>query len=518
MYEPVPMQQIVENVMHIYGLYRNAATGPVDAEERSARMLFLRSLINNLQHEKSKPSPRVLHELSQRIHLSIGGSFKLLGYRLDSMREVDFLLNGHRTRIIESYPFFRDREIDLPCALSAATAFERSALVSELITNWQRSLPIRALQGDDWQRRGMYYVQIGTEDSPALAGIPPGAVVSIEPVSLAEQSNPDPDGIYCLQFGNGYKCCRCLASQNKLILIPRSSHYVGQHEFLYPQEVRIVGRARGFAAQLPLVLSDKTEEAEVSRSAPLILPWEQPSLATLLQTERLRFGLKEQMLDQANQILESRVGATLSRRTLRRYAYEARLVPHTDTLLALTLFHSVRISDVLRSLRFWQDESRLYSLASLLKTRSLVELPVHHGAAAAPEPRMRWRELLNDWGEWPTLLSLAIPQMEQYQHRLLRIYRNPIFDGLDPLLRVGSVALLEELHQIPKTQDDREKRGWNRPMYAIRRGEEVFCGYCENDGMRITLIPHPRSSARRVSFLHHQITILGKLAGIASPL
>lgn len=59
MYEHVPVQRIVENIWHIYDLYRHAPpsqTGSVD--EKAARMLFLRGLINNLRNERSRPSSR----------------------------------------------------------------------------------------------------------------------------------------------------------------------------------------------------------------------------------------------------------------------------------------------------------------------------------------------------------------------------------------------------------------------------------------------------------------------------
>jgi hypothetical protein len=257
MYEHVPVQRVVDNLWHIYNLYRDAVGSSDDnAEEKSARMLFLRGLINNLRYEKSRPSLRALMELSRRVPLAVGGAFKLIGYKLEKMREVDFLLNGHRTRIIESYPFYMDRAIDLPGMLSEDDLFERNAFVSELVLQWQREVPIRILQGRDWQREGTFHVQIGSDDSLALSGIPPGAVLPVEPVSAEERSNPDPKAVYCLQFGNGYRCCHCTVFQGKLVLLPHNGRYAGPYEFLYPQEVRIAGRARGFAVSLPPAKND----------------------------------------------------------------------------------------------------------------------------------------------------------------------------------------------------------------------------------------------------------------------
>lgn len=518
MYQPVSPREVVDDVEHIYGLCQN----PADfADESSgaqyARMLFLRRLINNLKHERSGLSPRILAELSRHVPLSIGGSFRLVGYQLDAMREADFLLNGHRTRIIESYPFHLDREIDLPRVLSERDVLERNAFISEVVLEWQKGLPIRVTHKPGWHLRGTFYVQLGTEDSLALSGVPPGAILTVVPISADEQVQPNPKAVYCLQFGNGYRCCSCIVSHGRLTLLPKSGNYQGSYEFLYPQEVRIVGRVQGFAVSLPPLLKDVVEMRQSHATAPLILPWEQPSLDALLRTERLRFGLTEQALETANEILGSLVGVNLSPRTLRRYAHEIKTVPHTATLLGLTMFHSARISDVLKTLHFWQDESRHYSLKTLLRTKALKDLSGNIRTAITPEPYDRWEMLLGEWGEWPTLLSMAIPNMEKYRHRLLRIQQNELFDGLDPMIRPGAVALLEEGDEIPDTRWDREQQDWYRPVYAIRHAQGILCGHLDNDGQHLALIPHPRSSARRISFLHRQVQMMGRFLGVASP-
>jgi transcriptional regulator with XRE-family HTH domain len=519
MYEHVPVQRIADDVRHIYDLYRGAASSMTETvEETEARMVFLRGLINNLRSETSRPSSRALMELSRRVPLAIGGSFKLIGYRLEKMHEVDFLLNGHRTRIVDSYPFYRDREIDLPATLSERAAFERNAFISELVLRWQRQVPIRVLRGPDWQRDGTFHVQIGTEDGPALSGMPPGSVLSIEPISSSERANPDAEAMYCLQFGDGYRCSRCTVLGNKLVLLPYNGNYSGPYEFLHSREVRIAGRARGFAVSLPPKHLQWRKILSSHSPAPLILPWEQPSFHDLLRTERMRFGLTESDLDRANEIFDSLLGVTVSRRTLRRYERGSDGLPRADVLLALTAFHATRFRDVLRSLNFWKDEGDRFSLTTWLNARVLKDLPSALRTAVAPEPYDGWKMFLMEWGEWPALLSMTLPRMEQLQHRLLRIHRNETFNGLDPLIRHGAVALLEELEHFPISHGDSKKQSWDRPIYAIRHNSDVLCGYVESDGNRLTLIPHPRSSARRISFFHHQITVAGRFAAVASPL
>jgi hypothetical protein len=518
MHEHVPVRRVIDEVSHIYRLYRESGiSASEDMERQQARLFFLRTLINNLKHERSRPSPKALIELSKRTQLAIGGSFRLLGYKLDELREADRLLNGHRTRIIESYPFHRDREIDLPHLLSETDALDRSAFASEVVVRWQRDLPIRVLQGSSWQRKGTFYVQLGTEDHQALSGLPPGAILLIEPVSNKERFQPDSRAIYCLQFGDGYRCAGCSFTKGKLVLSALDYSYRGRYEYFYPEEVRIVGRARGFATSLPTFTSKMRDIPQTRSAAPMLLPWEQPSLSSLLRTKRWRFGLNEEALRRANPILESVVGTGLSWRTLRRYQHDTQSIPHTDVLLALTLFHSARISDVLRLLGFEKDEPSHSSLRTWLEARRFEELPGNGFLATIPEPRDRWFKLFDEWGEWPALLSMTIPRMAQLQHRILRIRSHATFDGLDPILRPGTIVFIEERRHWPDTQADRRLSGWNRSIYAIRYRQEVLCGYLDSDDRHIALIPHPRSLARRVSFLRHQVEMVGKVIALASP-
>jgi hypothetical protein len=313
MYEHVPVERVIDNVWHIYGLYRDAVPYlKGSADEKHATMVFLRGLINNLRSEKSRPSPRALIELFRRVPITTGGSFRLAGYKLERMRAADFLLNGHRTRIIESYPFYLDRAVDLPGMLAEKDIFERNAFVSELVLSWQREVPIRVLQRPDWHRGETFHVQIGLEDSLGLSGIPPGSILPVEPVSPEEKASPDPKAVYCLQFGNGYRCCGCAVFQGKLVLLPHSGRYAGPYEFLYPQEVRIAGRARGFAVSLLPHRRRWPELSPARTSAPLVLPWEQPSFHDLLRTKRTRFGLTENDLDRANEVFESLLGTAIT--------------------------------------------------------------------------------------------------------------------------------------------------------------------------------------------------------------
>lgn len=273
--------------------------------------------------------------------------------------------------------------------------------VSDIVLGWQKGIAIRRARGPDWGAHGLFYVQIGVEDTLSLSGIPPGAVVSVEPISPEEQGSPSAEALHCLQFGNGYLCGSCTVSHGKLILLPVSGSYSGVHEFFFPKEVRVVGRVRGFASVLPPKLDDSQEVSRSRQPAPLVLPWEQSTFDALLKAESLRFGLSGRSLVNSNDILSAATGTTLSSRTVRRYQHEGKSVPHTNTMLALTLFHGARISDVLRSLHLWRDEVNHRSLTTWLQTQGLQDLSESVQATAAPQPHARWRTVIKDWLNGP---------------------------------------------------------------------------------------------------------------------
>ena len=169
-------------------------------------------------------------DVADSCYLTLGAAHRLFGYSLDRLRELDLQLNSGRTHIIESYPFERDLLIDLPQRLAPHDAFARDALLRDLVPEWQEDLPIRALEGEDWSQPGAFYVHVGTEDSLG-SSIPSGA--------------------------------------------SSGRTYLGREEFLYPGSVRIAGRVRMFAMNLPLpdfpslhVLPHRQPFAD------LVLPWE----------------------------------------------------------------------------------------------------------------------------------------------------------------------------------------------------------------------------------------------------
>lgn len=517
MYEPELSKAAPDNLAHLLNLFSGSLARQADAFVTNPEPLSPH-LLMNVRQSGYVPSPRQLHALKRHLSISTGGAFKLFGYRLDSFRRTEELLNGHRTRFVESYAFNLDRAIDLPEWLGGSTAFRRTAFLSEIVVSWQQGIPIRALRGRHWQRPGIVYAQIGTCNSANASRIPGGSFVAILPVGAAEASSPNPEAVYLLQTGYGYLCARCVVERGWLSLIAPGRSYAGPREFLYPGDVRIVGRVGSFGVRLPIPGVDDDCSSRRHRAAPLLLPWEQPSLADLVGCEHLRFGMTEAMLKRANEILEDRVGTGISARTIRRYETGDGKIPQTATLIALALLHSLRMHDVLSALKLWSDEASSYSLAMLMNTKRTADLPSSFQSARTPQPVSAWEPLLDEWGEWPTLLSMAIPDLSAWGHRILRINQSDYYKGMDTLIAPHSVAVLDVSDRNVPAGTASNARDWLRPIYALRYEGRTYCSYLEADSTYLFLAPHPSAgTVPRIVARRTQTQILGRLIGIASP-
>ena len=136
MYDPVLTQQTTEVLSRLFSLIRGAPREVTARLNRESAGLSP-DLLSNIRQFGSTPTPRQLQALKLRLSLTIGGAFKLFGYRLDRMRGIEALLNGERTRFVEAYPFHRDRPVDLPGVLGHEGAFQDSAFLSDLVVRWQ---------------------------------------------------------------------------------------------------------------------------------------------------------------------------------------------------------------------------------------------------------------------------------------------------------------------------------------------------------------------------------------------
>jgi hypothetical protein len=516
-YRPVPRSEIIDALIHIRDLHRRMKPSneyAFRAQER--REASIRDLLSNLPRTNEHPTLKSLLEIVETCGLTLEGAHRLFGYSLDRLRELDLQLNSGRTHIIESHPFERDFVIDLPQRLAPQGSFSGDALLRDLVPEWQTDLPIKTLEGDDWSQPGAFYVHVGTEDSLG-SSIPPGAMALVEPIDQDEALRPNPRRIYLLQFGNGYRCSHCVATGGKLQLFSSGRTYLGREEFLYPGSVRIAGRIRMFAIQLPVPELPFLRILPASQQhADLTLPWEHRSRDRLLATKHRRFRRPKEQEQVIRDVLKTELQAKLSGRSERRYRGPTSSEPHVNALLHLTVAHAARYTDALRAGGSLRSDRGRFSLEALLKARRLEDLLVQPHGAFPPIPTNVWEGLRREFVEWPPLLSMKFPQLQQWDERIVRLAEGCLIGGLDPSIRPGSWLLLEKTSAIPDTRSEAIKTGWSRPLYTLRRGMKYFCGYLRREGNQFALFSDT-SGSTKIAFSTDEMSSLSQVAGIAVP-
>jgi hypothetical protein len=517
-YSPVPRQQIAETLVHLRTLFRGMRpSSQKDYRAHENRELLTKNLLSNLLRTKDHPTLHAVLEVGDAFSLTLDGAHRLFGYELERIREYDLKLNAGFTHIVESYVFERDLLVDLPSQFGVDEIFAKSSALKNLVPQWQGNVPIRVLEDSNWHEADAFYVHVGTEDSLG-SSLPPGATALVMPVDEAEQLRPNPRAIYLLQFGNGYRCSRCVVTRGKLLLLISGRSYTGPQEFAYPKDVRIAGRIRMFALGLPapdhrLLHTLPTSE----HGAPLLLPWEHSSMDLLFTTKHRRFRRLREDIPHIQETMESIFHTKLSGRTERRYRRPTSSVPHVDALIQLAVTHLTRYTDALRMQRPMLSDRGRYSLDTLLNTRHLGDLPGTLRKASAPTPRDRWIALRKEFVEWPMLLSLRFPQLRSFDDRIVRLPQGSSLQGVDPPISPGSLVLLEDVSRAVELQDDVTKTGWSRQLFALRRGTDLLCGYLERNEDRYMFLAGGKGLGEAISVHQDELEQIHYVSGVAIP-
>lgn len=517
MYQYVPRRQIIEVLRHLRDLLRQEAPtterGRLVAERRE---IVAKYIISNLPRTGPHPTLKTVMEVVETFLLTVGAAHKLFGYDLGALREHDLLLNSGRTHIIESYSFDRDKLIDIPLELAEASAFQSDAMISDLVRRWQTAVPIRVLEGRS-SAPGAFYVHVGTEDSRG-SSLPPGSMALVEPVHELEASRPNPRLIYLLQFGDGYKCSRCVVTRRKLQLLTSARAYMRAREFACPGEVRVVGRIRMFAHALPqpeYELHDVFQSGR--RPAKLILPWEQHTRSGLFSTEYRRFRRPERQDTALRDTLRNLLQSPLSKRTERRYRHQASSEPHISTLIQLTLLYLVRYSDSLGTGGYSIDDRGRFSLREMTNARSVMDLPRRPDALPRLYLGAPWNDRRSEFIDWLPLLCFKFPDLNIKEDSIVRVARRVELPGLEPSIAAGSWMRLRPPGEPLGAIQARGKGGWTRPIYVLRRGLDFLMGYLEPDSGNYALLSNTEVGPRRELLRFDELSSLRSVAGIAVP-
>jgi len=194
--------------------------------------------------------------------------------------------------------------------------------------------------------------------------------------------------------------------------------------------------------------------------------------------------------------------------------------PSIAKIFSLSVVYGVDLLEVLA--QFGVNLDRVHRYRALLKLDATHPISVEAHSLDTQitipvriDPGFRWEctQFLNRvvamWGDIPAaLLQDLNPRRCMYGYIGLTDFT------MYPILRPGALIMV----------DGNRRRivqgGWanemDRPIYFLELREGYRCGWCQVDGTRITLIPHPMSPAAAETFrFPDEAEVVGEVVGVA---
>ncbi len=236
--------------------------------------------------------------------------------------------------------------------------------------------------------------------------------------------------------------------------------------------------------------------------------------------ERLQIGMRE--VQDASMVIASEEGNE------HFYVSPARLtqieneesVPSFYKLFSLCSVYGLDLNDVLGRYGVNANRTRAYRTRFLPETTRPTSAEIYgfEDKVLVPvriDPTFRWEttQLVNRvvamWGEIPAAFLLrSNPRRHTYG------YVGMADKTMFPLLRPGSLLMIDP--ERKRVAQDGWKNEFERPVYFVELRDGYRCAWCQVEGSRLTLIPHPVSNMPVQSFnLTTEAEILGQVVGVA---
>jgi hypothetical protein len=507
-----------EILQHLLRVYEYSVHDVVArSAELGAAHSLNRNFVTNADRPDAIPLPSHLYTFSSVFTLITGGAYRIFNVELGQLPEIENQIHALRTRLIESYPFYRDRLVHVPLTFAPSISFEESARLSDWVTAWQQ-VPIRALNNFGPDPDEFVYARLSVNDDTAHPAIPQGATIQSIRVGADEARHPDPESFYVMQHGHGYLCTQPSVEHSLLHLPARGAFYQGSRRLHLGTEAEILTRACSVFSLLPLAPATQLNFEVHGTPARVMAPWKQPSPQNLIADEVQRLGETVREGDERGAKIRETLGFGISAKHARDIGARQRpLLTHSG--LALTPFASLRFQDLLRSGNLMSDDRNRHSLATLLRVEHFSQLPPPFEEAPVPRPAEAWSAAHRLLYKWALLMCHCYPQLIGPQAHWFYICQSQRYRGLDSLARPGSLLLLRLLdaRQIPRVIREDDRRDWERPIYLVRINNLLLCSYIYADAKSLTLVPHPASGAQPITVERSKAQIRALVTGIFTP-
>ena len=236
--------------------------------------------------------------------------------------------------------------------------------------------------------------------------------------------------------------------------------------------------------------------------------------------ERLQMGMRD--VQDASMVIASEEGNEhfhVSPARLTQIENEES-VPSFYKLFSLCSVYGLDLNDVLARYGVNPNRTRAYRTRFLPDVTRITSAEIYgfEDKVLVPvriDPTFRWEttQLVNRvvamWGEIPAAFLLSSnPRRHTYGY--VGLTDRTMF----PLIRPGSLLMIDP--ERKRVVQDGWRNEFERPVYFVELRTGYRCGWCQIEGSRLILIPHPVSNAPVQSFsLTTEAEVLGQVVGVA---
>lgn len=264
MHAGLKLKQIRESLGLRYREVEEAST-MIAQRNHNAEYTITLSRLSDIENKGTLPTVYRLYTLCAIYRLDLYEVLRWYGVELERMPQDAALVSPSRTHPI-GFPIDGNGSVTLPLKLDPGVDLRRTTYLSRVIQEWGR-LPLSLLE--TLKIKEHRYAYIGTEDLMMYPLLQPGSLVQIDESKCEIQNSgwthECERPIYFFEKRDGYACCWCNLSGNRLILQPHPTSSCPLEMLQFPDEIEVVGQVVGVAMRLDAARKAKTRSAAAPR-------------------------------------------------------------------------------------------------------------------------------------------------------------------------------------------------------------------------------------------------------------